>query len=94
MSAGTAPFGKRTTVGRVVDVDRLAQLGAQRRAVARRGDAAGPGTTCRIDRSHMPLWQAPSSPVTPARSSTKVTPARCSATSISTWSKARLRNVA
>ena len=44
--------------------------------------------------SHMPLWLAPSSPVTPARSSTKVTPHLCSATSISTWSKARLRNVA
>ena len=44
--------------------------------------------------SHMPLWLAPSSPVTPARSSTKVTPHRCSATSISTWSKARLRKVA
>ena len=42
----------------------------------------------------MPLWLAPSSPVTPARSSTKVTPHLCSATSISTWSKARLRNVA
>ena len=44
--------------------------------------------------SHMPLWLAPSVPVTPARSSTKVTPHWCSATSISTWSKARLRNVA
>ena len=44
--------------------------------------------------SHMPLWLAPSSPVTPDRSSTKVTPHLCSATSISTWSKARLRNVA
>ena len=44
--------------------------------------------------SHMPLWLAPSSPVTPARSSTNVTPHRCSATSISTWSKARLRKVA
>ena len=47
-----------------------------------------------IDMSHMPLWLAPSSPVTPARSSTNVTPHWCSATSISTWSKARLRNVA
>ena len=42
----------------------------------------------------MPLWLAPSVPVTPERSSTKVTPQRCRATSISTWSKARLRNVA
>ena len=31
----------------------------------------------------MPWWLAPSGPVTPARSSTKVTPARCSATSMS-----------
>ena len=44
--------------------------------------------------SHMPLWLAPSSPVTPDRSSTNVTPHRCSAQSISTWSKARLRKVA
>ena len=42
----------------------------------------------------MPWWLAPSSPVTPARSSTSVTPALCSATSISNWSKARLRKVA
>ena len=44
--------------------------------------------------SHMPLWLAPSVPVSPARSSTMVTPAPCSPTSMSTWSKARLRNVA
>ena len=44
--------------------------------------------------SHMPLWLAPSEPVSPARSSTNVTPALCSATSMSTWSNARLRNVA
>ena len=43
--------------------------------------------------SHMPWWLAPSGPVTPARSSTNVTPQRCSATSISTWSKARFRKV-
>ena len=42
----------------------------------------------------MPLWLGPSWPVTPARSSTKVTGSLCSATSISTWSKARLRKVA
>src|SRR6266545_4017076 len=36
----------------------------------------------------------PSGPVIPARSSTKVTGSRCMATSSSTWSKARLRNVA
>ena len=44
--------------------------------------------------SHMPLWLGPSSPVTPARSSTTVTGSLCSATSIRSWSKARLRNVA
>ncbi len=44
--------------------------------------------------SHMPLCEAPSVPVTPARSRTKVTPHLCRATSISTWSKARLRKVA
>ena len=44
--------------------------------------------------SHMPLWLAPSSPVTPACVSANVTPHLCRATSISTWSKARLRNVA
>ncbi|CAM5403459.1 hypothetical protein SVIOM74S_09001 [Streptomyces violarus] len=44
--------------------------------------------------SHMPLWEAPSTPVTPARSSTKVTPHLCRATSIRSWSKARLRKVA
>ena len=42
----------------------------------------------------MPWWLAPSGPVTPARSSTKVTGSLCMATSISTWSKARFRNVA
>ena len=42
----------------------------------------------------MPLWLAPSSPVTPARSSTKVTAWPCRATSIRAWSKARLRKVA
>ena len=77
----------------VADRDRLAQqLGhpaASRGAASRR-----PGTTRRIEQSHMPLWLAPSGPVTPARSSTKVTGSRCMATSISTWSKARFRNVA
>ena len=53
-----------------------------------------PGTSPVIDMSHMPLCEAPSVPVIPARSSTKVTPARCSAQSMSSWSKARLRNVA
>ncbi len=38
--------------------------------------------------SHMPLCEAPSVPVTPARSSTNVTPHLCRATSIRTWSKA------
>ncbi len=41
----------------------------------------------------MPLCEGPSLPVTPARSSTRVTAWPCRATSISSWSKARLRNV-
>ena len=44
--------------------------------------------------SHMPLCEAPSVPVIPARSSTNVTPARWSAQSMSSWSNARLRKVA
>ena len=93
-SVGRRPLGEAHHGRGVVDLDRLVEQLAQpgRRRAARR--AAGPGTTWRIDMSHMPLWLAPSSPVTPARSSTKVTPHRCSATSISTWSKARLRKVA
>jgi hypothetical protein len=42
----------------------------------------------------MPLCDAPSSPVTPARSSTIVTGWPCRATSMSSWSNARLRKVA
>ena len=42
----------------------------------------------------MPWWLAPSGPVTPARSSATVTGSLCRATSISSWSKARFRNVA
>ena len=42
----------------------------------------------------MPWWLGPSGPVTPERSNTKVTPALCSATSMSTWSNARFTNVA
>ena len=53
-----------------------------------------PGTIWHIAMSHTPLWEGPSAPVTPARSSTKVTGARCRATSMRTWSKARLRKVA
>ena len=53
-----------------------------------------PGTMPSSARSHMPLWLAPSSPVRPARSRTTVTGRRCSATSIISWSNARLRKVA
>ena len=49
--------------------------------------------TWRIEPSHMPLWLAPSGPVTPERSSVTVTGSLCSATSISSWSNARFRNV-
>ena len=44
--------------------------------------------------SHIPWWLAPSGPVTPERSRTKVTPALCIAQSMRSWSKARLRKVA
>ena len=44
-------------------------------------------------RSSTPWWLGPSSPVTPARSSTKTTGHPCSPTSRFAWSKARLRNV-
>jgi hypothetical protein len=76
-------------------VTATASRSASRRVASSRGAArASPGTTERIDMSHMPLCEAPSSPVTPARSSTKVTGSRCSATSSNTWSKARFRKVA
>ena len=85
---GSAPRSARRRRRR----PRAAGRAAGRRRAGRR--SAGPGTTWRIDMSHMPLWEAPSAPVTPARSRTKVTPHWCRATSISTWSKARLRKVA
>ena len=92
-SPPTVPLGNRTTVG--PSVTATASLSSSAMRVASRGAAIrSPGTTCRIEPSHMPWWLAPSGPVTPARSSTIVTGSRCSATSISTWSKARLRNVA
>ncbi len=92
-SAPTLPLGKRTTVG--PSLTATASLSSSAIRVASRGAAIRrPGTTWRIEPSHMPLWLAPSGPVTPARSSTNVTGSRCSATSMSTWSKARLRNVA
>jgi hypothetical protein len=52
-----------------------------------------PGTMDINDRSHMPLWLGPSGPVTPARSSTNVTGCFNRATSMSSWSKARFKNV-
>ena len=89
----TAPLEKRTTVG--ASVTSTASRSWARTWSASRGAASrSPGTTWRIDMSHMPLWEAPSVPVMPARSRTKVTPHLCRATSIRTWSKARLRKVA
>ncbi|COX30384.1 Uncharacterised protein [Mycobacterium tuberculosis] len=64
--------------------NRVASLGAATRM---------PGTIPSIDKSHIPLWLAPSLPVIPARSSTMVTGSLCSATSIMIWSNARFRNV-
>ena len=92
MSTGGTPFGKRTTVG--PSVTATASRSASRSVASSRGAASRrPGTTERIDMSHMPLCDAPSVPVTPARSRTTVTGWRCSATSMSSWSNARLRNV-
>ena len=88
-----APLGNRTTVG--ASLTATASRRDWRSVASSRGAAIrSPGTIWSMDMSHMPLWLAPSSPVMPARSSTKVTPARCRAQSMSTWSKARLRNVA
>ena len=86
---GVAQHGRAVGVG-----DRLAQFGPQASARRAARRSACPGTMPSSARSHMPLWLAPSSPVRPARSSTTVTGSRCSATSIISWSKARLRNVA
>ena len=52
-----------------------------------------PGMMERIERSQTPLWLAPSEPVIPARSRTRVSGSRSNATSMSNWSKARLRKV-
>ena len=88
----TAPFGKRRAVG--PSSTATASASSSRNVSASRGAATRmPGTTPRIDRSHMPLCDGPSLPVTPARSSTSVTAWRCSATSMSSWSNARLRKV-
>ncbi len=42
-----------------------------RRAASRGAAIRSPGTSWLIEPSHVPLWLAPSGPVTPARSSTK-----------------------
>ncbi len=86
-------FGNRTTLG--PSEMPTASCSCSRSAASSRGAATRmPGTTPRMARSQTPLWLGPSSPVMPARSRTNVTGNRCSATSSSTWSKARLRNVA
>ncbi|SKS55031.1 Uncharacterised protein [Mycobacteroides abscessus subsp. abscessus] len=83
ISSPTSPFGKRSAVG--PSSTARASVSSSRSREASRGAATRiPGTTFRIDRSHIPLWLAPSLPVIPARSSTKVTGSRCSATSIIT----------
>ncbi len=93
MSGPTEPFDHRSTVG--ASSTATASRNSSRSVAASRGAAIRiPGTTCSSARSHIPWCDGPSGPVMPARSSTKVTPARCRATSISTWSNARLRNVA
>ena len=91
-SPPTLPLGNRTTVG--PSDTSTASLSSSATRLASRGAAIFmPGTSCMIEPSHMPWWLAPSGPVTPARSSTSVTGSLCRPTSISTWSKARFRNV-
>ena len=88
----TAPLGNRIAVG--PSSTATASASSSRNVAASRGAATRmPGTMPSSDRSHMPLCDGPSLPVTPALSSTSVTACRCSATSSSSWSKARLRNV-
>ena len=93
MSWQTAPLEKRIMVG-ASSTSSASRSWARSWAPSRGAAMRSRGTTWKIDMSHMPLWLAPSLPVTPARSATKVTPALCSAASIRTWSKARLRKVA
>ena len=52
-----------------------------------------PGTLASIAMSYTPWWLGPSGPVMPARSRQNTTGSRCRATSYTTWSHARLRNV-
>ena len=52
-----------------------------------------PGTLASIAMSYTPWWLGPSGPVIPARSMQNTTGRRCNATSYTTWSQARLRNV-
>src|SRR5690606_39642065 len=58
-------------------ISATASRSSSRRRVASRGAAIRMcGTDWSSARSHMPWWLGPSGPVTPARSSTKVTPDR------------------
>ncbi len=91
-SAPTSPLGQRTTVG--PSLTSMASLSSSAIRLPSRGAATlSPGMTCRIEPSHMPLWLGPSGPVTPERSRVTVTGSLCSATSMSSWSNARFRNV-
>ena len=80
ISALMAPFGKRISEGRsLISAD--SRSVSRRRAPSRGAATQSVGTIPVSAKSHMPLCDAPSSPVTPARSRTKVTPALWSATS-------------
>ena len=92
MSGPASAFGKRITVG-ASSTATASRNSSASRAGSRGAASRRPGTIERIALSHMPWCEAPSGPVTPARSKTNVTPALCSATSMTTWSKARFRNV-
>ena len=82
ISGFTTPLGKRISEGA------SAISNASRNVSFIRWPSRG-AATCKVGtipvraKSHIPLCEGPSSPVTPARSKTKVTPALCSATSSS-----------
>ena len=74
MSAFTAPFGKRIKEG-ASEISNASRKVSFTRSPSRGAATCKVGTIPVKAKSHMPLWDGPSSPVTPALSNTKVTPA-------------------
>ena len=80
MSAGTAPLGNLT-------MDGASEIATHARKISRSRSPSRGAPTCIFGtipvsaRSQIPWCEGPSSPVIPARSKTRVTPALCSATS-------------